>query len=84
MNKLLIFSLLIFVAGKSACGNHLPEYHTGHITIHIEKGEHYLHDFPLFMGIKIKNAPQLAIWLEDTAGNYISMIFVTRRIANQS
>lgn len=68
MNRLLTFSLLLFMAGRSACGNHLPEYHTDNISIQIEEGEHYLHDFPLFMSIKIKNAPQLAIWLEDMEG----------------
>lgn len=43
-----------------------------------------MHDFPLFWGIKVKNPPQIAVWLEDTAGNYLSTVYVTHKIATQS
>ena len=58
-------------------------YSTGDIRINIETGDSWLHDFPLFLGISKKNPPQFAIWLEDTAGNYFSTIFVTSKIATE-
>lgn len=67
-----------------SCGKELVEYGEGDIRILIEKGDAWLHDFPLFMGIKIKNPPQIAIWTEDLQGNYLSTIYVTHKIATQS
>ena len=52
--------------------------------MYIEQGEEWLHDFPLFMGIKKKNSPQIAIWIEDTNGKYLSTIYATHKIATQS
>jgi hypothetical protein len=54
------------------------------MKICVETGENWLHDFPLFLGIKIKNAPQIAIWVEDVQGKYISTVYVSRKIAMQS
>ena len=68
----------------SSCNNDLIEYRKGDIKVSIEAGDAYLHDFPLFMGIKRKNAPQMAVWIEDMQGNYLSTIYVTDKIANQS
>lgn len=56
----------------------------GNIEIEIEPGENWLHNFPLIMGFVKQNPPQFAIWAEDTAGNYLSTIFVTYKIATQS
>ena len=56
------------------------EYNQGDIRVKVEKGTAYLHDFPLFLGIERKNAPQMAIWVEDTAGNYVATIYVTGKI----
>jgi len=62
----------------------LIEYGRGDLRILVEQGEHWIHDFPLFMGIKIKNAPQIAIWVEDLQGNYLSTVYVTHKVAMQS
>ena len=62
----------------------MVEYAQGDLKIFVEQGDNWLHDFPLFMGIKIKNSPQVAIWLEDTQGNYLSTVYVSRKIATQS
>ncbi|MFR7607945.1 hypothetical protein [Odoribacter laneus] len=75
----LIYLLLLY-----ACQTELLEYEGGDVQIRIEKGEEWLHDFPVVLGIKKKNPPQLAIWLEDTAGNYFSTVYVTHKIATQS
>lgn len=67
-----------------SCGKELVEYGQGDLRISIGKGDAWLHDFPLFMGIKKKNPPQIAIWTEDLQGNYLSTIYVTHKIATQS
>ena len=77
---LLYFSLFSFFS----CQQELIEYEQGDVKVCIEQGTEWLHDFPLFLGIKIKNPPQIAIWLEDTEGNYLSTIYVTHKIATQS
>jgi len=55
----------------------------GDIEIKIETGDHWLHDFPLLLGLTKKNSPQFAIWIEDTSGNYLSTVFVTYKIATK-
>lgn len=67
-----------------SCGKELVEYGQGDLRISVEKGQAWLHDFPLFMGIKKKNPPQIAIWTEDGQGNYLSTIYVTHKMATQS
>lgn len=69
---------------NSGCNKELVEYNSNDLKISIEKGEEWLHDFPLFMGINKKNPPQIAIWTEDMKGNYLSTIYVTHKIATQS
>ena len=73
-------------AGMSicSCNNELLEYRQNDLKITVEKGDSWMHDFPLFMGINKKNAPQIAIWTEDMAGNYLSTIYVTHKTATQS
>lgn len=73
-------SLLI----NSGCNRDLVEYDSNDLKISIEKGEEWLHNFPLFLGINIKNPPQIAIWAEDMEGNYLSTVYVTHKIATQS
>ncbi|WP_295937177.1 hypothetical protein [uncultured Alistipes sp.] len=67
-----------------SCGKELVSYRKDDLKITIEAGREWLHDFPLLMGIKKKNPPQIAVWVEDPAGNYISTIYVTHKIATQS
>ena len=77
---LIYLSLLCFCS----CQKELIAYEQGDVKVTIEQGEEWLHDFPLFMGIKKKNPPQIAIWLEDTEGKYLSTVYVTHKIATQS
>lgn len=84
MNKILLMGFCALITVCCSCNKELIEYKKGDLKIFIEKGESYLHDFPLFMGIKTKNAPQMAIWMEDTNGNYLSTIYVTHKIATCS
>ena len=67
-----------------SCQKELIEYRQGDMQIFVEQGDSWLHDFPLFLGIKVKNAPQIAIWVEDLQGNYLSTVYASHKIATQS
>lgn len=85
MNKLGIMAgACLALLACCSCNNDLMEYESNDLKISIEQGENWLHDFPLFLGINKKNPPQIAIWMEDTEGNYLSTIYVTHKIATQS
>lgn len=81
MGFIWIYLTLFFL---SSCDKELMVYEQGEVKVYIEQGDAWLHNFPLLLGIKVKNPPQLAIWLEDTSGNYLSTIYVTHKIATQS
>ncbi|OIP82986.1 MAG: hypothetical protein AUK44_06415 [Porphyromonadaceae bacterium CG2_30_38_12] len=84
MKKYLIsFIILACIVGFISCEKEELSFTEGDIQIEIETGEHWLHDFPLLLGISKKNPPQFAIWLEDKAGNYISTVFATYKIATE-
>lgn len=66
-----------------SCEKEELSFEDGDLKIDVETGENWFHDFPLLLGITKKNAPQFAIWLEDTSGNYLSTVFVTYKIATE-
>lgn len=72
------------LVGLCSCQQELVEYGHGDLKVVIEPGDAWLHDFPLFMGIKKKNAPQIAVWLEDEEGRYLETVYVSHKIATQS
>lgn len=84
MKKIVLawFALSVFCC--CSCQKELIEYTHGDIKVRIEQGDEWLHDFPLFMGISRKNPPQIAIWVEDINGKYLSTVYVTHKIATQS
>lgn len=85
MRKMFVLiGVCVLLQINCACNKDLLEYENGDLRVEVEKGDAWLHDFPLFMGIKIKNPPQIAIWLEDTVGHYLSTVYVTHKIATQS
>lgn len=67
-----------------SCQKELLEYGQTDLQVEVEKGPEWFHDFPLFLGIKKSNPPQIAVWMEDMEGNYLSTIYVTHKIATQS
>lgn len=67
-----------------SCQKELVTYEQGDLKVCVEPGEEWIHDFPLFLGIKLKNPPQMAIWLEDTDGRYLSTLYATHKIATAS
>lgn len=52
------------------------------LTITVERGKAWMH--PATIGImKLKITPQLAIWVQDTAGAFVENVFVTRCFGKQ-
>lgn len=84
MKKMGLTFIYLWFISLCSCQKELIEYEKGDMKICIEQGEEWLHDFPLFLGINKKNPPQIAIWLEDVQGNYLSTVYVTHKIATQS
>ena len=84
MKKMGLTFIYLWLISLCSCQKELIEYEKGDVKICIEQGEQWLHDFPLFLGINKKNPPQIAIWLEDTQGNYLSTVYVTHKITTQS
>lgn len=80
----LVFSMLLLISFFSSCNHDLVEYKQGDLKISIVQGDEWLHDFPLFLGINKKNPPQIAIWLEDMNGKYLTTVYATHKIATQS
>lgn len=66
------------------CRKNLVDYRQGDLKIHVGQGDEWLHDFTLFLGIKKKNPPQIAVWLEDEQEDYLSTVFVSHKVATQS
>jgi hypothetical protein len=81
MNLAVALTTLTMLA---SCEKDLVTYQNGDVKVVVEAGDAWLHDFPLFMGIKKKNPPQIAIWTEDSNGRYLSTLYVTHRIATGS
>lgn len=79
-----LLTMFLTLAGLCSCESDLIEYEAGDIRVRIEAGKEWLHDFPVFLGISKKNPPQIAVWVEDTQGNYMSTVYVSHKIATQS
>ncbi|GAB6122175.1 hypothetical protein [Dysgonomonas termitidis] len=80
----------LVVAGVTAlgvlasCSEDLVIYKENDMKVLVTKGDEWLHDFPLFLGIEKKNPPQIAIWVEDLAGNYLTTIYASHKVATES
>ncbi len=68
----------------ASCNKDLVTYQEDDIKVSVTKGDEWLHDFPLFLGLEKKNPPQIAIWVEDLAGNYLTTIYTSHKIATGS
>jgi hypothetical protein len=79
---MMLFSVITSMMMASCCQEHL-EYQAGDLSVCIEAGDGWLHDYPLFLGIKKKNPPQIAVWLEDVEGRYLGTLYASKKIATQ-
>ena len=86
-NSVLIFFLEILITITFVYGNQknliANSQNSGSIVVNVNEGEHWEHSFRIFWIIKVTNQPQMAFWLEDSSGNYVSTIYVTHRTATQ-
>ena len=81
---MMMLVMVAFAIMNHSCNKEQLEYQTGDISVCIEAGSGWLHDYPLFLGIKKKNPPQIAIWLEDTDGRYLTTLYASKKIAKQA
>lgn len=76
---LLACAMMLF----SGCEKERMEYVTGDVKVEVEKGDNWLHDYPLILGINKKNPPQVAVWVEDMDGRYLSTLYVSYKAGTQ-
>jgi hypothetical protein len=76
-------SIMLCTLFSTSCEKEELVFSSGDYEINVETGEHWFHEFPLFLGLTKKNEPQFAIWVEDTSGHYLSTVFVTHKIATE-
>lgn len=67
-----------------SCQKDLIEYEHGDLKVAVTAGEEWKHDFDMFLGLKKKNPPQIAIWLEDMEDNYLATIYVSHKAGTNS
>jgi hypothetical protein len=85
MKKKMMFLLVAAIMMMNlSCSKEELEYRTGNLSVCIEAGDKWLHDYPLFLGINKKNPPQIAIWLEDVDGRYLTTLYASKKIATRS
>lgn len=81
MHKYFLIMMAMLMLMPS-CAYQPIEIGEGDLIIRIEQGDNWIHDFKLPVGTK-KNTPQIAVWTEDTTGQYLSTLYVTRKAATQ-
>ena len=79
---MLLISVITCVM-MASCSQEQIEYQAGDLSVCVEAGDGWLHDYPLFLGIKKKNPPQIAVWLEDADGRYLGTLYASKKIATQ-
>jgi hypothetical protein len=84
MGKMVYAYGIMFMLCFCSCQKDLIEYGQGDFKVGIEQGDNWLHDYPLFLGFNKKNPPQIAIWIEDVNGNYVSTVYASYKRATQS
>ena len=54
------------------------------INIDIKAGPHYSGPGAVILGVQTTGTPQMAMWVEDTRGNYLETLYVTKKASNSS
>lgn len=82
--KILAAVVITAMAFLCSCQDDLVTYKEGDIKVEVTKGDEWLHDFSGFLGLDRQNPPQIAIWVEDPEGNYITSVYVSHKAATES
>lgn len=53
----------------------------GRLVLSVKDGKHWRHSFRVMLVARVVTEPQMAFWLEDTAGNFVATVYVTHRAA---
>jgi hypothetical protein len=79
--------LIAFTAGCQGSGDSLGENYTEEnnnmMELYVEQGKNWQSEMKILFFTK-KNNPQMAAWIEDENGNYISTISVTSKSAKEN
>ncbi len=54
------------------------------LSIDVKAGPHYSGPGAKVLGVTLTGIPQMAIWVEDTEGNYLETLYVTKKASNSS
>ncbi len=79
MKKLLLIMLALISVFSASCTGTADIVLDGDYIVDIEPGDEWLHHFSTF----VKTPPQYALWMEDSAGNYLGTLFITRKTATE-
>jgi hypothetical protein len=85
MTKISFILLILAFSGFIACKTEGPDVSTidNKITLSIKPGKQWIGKMKVFI-FSVNKTPQLAAWLEDANGDYISTITVTNRSARKN
>jgi hypothetical protein len=83
MKKLFFLVVLAVLFGCNTEGKNRQAILSNGIELSVEPGDHWLGKMKLFI-FSVNKTPQMAAWIEDTQGNYISTITVTIRSAKNN
>lgn len=90
MKNLLIFALIaVGILLAAGCLNKAPRMAiagslgSSSLQVVIEPGKHWIHKMPILGIFKLKNRPQIAVWMEDADGNFVRNLYVTKKTATQ-
>jgi hypothetical protein len=78
---IILASLFCYFGCNTEGKNHQPIISNG-IELSIEHGEHWLGKMKVFI-FSVNKTPQMAAWLEDNQGRYVSTITVTNKSAKK-
>ncbi len=54
------------------------------LSVDVKAGKHYSGPGAVILGVTTTGIPQMAIWVEDTRGNYLETLYVTKKAADGS
>ncbi len=54
------------------------------LVVEVKAGPEYTSPGPVVLGVQLTTVPQMAIWVEDTQGNYLETLYVTKKSATSS
>jgi len=74
--KKLVLAVLVVVVVCLTGGKNMQSITSNGIELVIEIGEHWYGKMKVFI-FSVKKTPQLAVWIEDKQGNYVSTITAT-------